>query len=77
MLSEKWPLRSGMIIGVVASITFCCPESGHAYLDPGAGSFIFQMLAAALLGVVFSIKLYWRKIMNIFKKKNKADDGET
>ncbi len=35
--------------------------TSHAYLDPGTGSFILQMLIAGLLSVVFTVKLYWYK----------------
>ncbi|HEY9032683.1 MAG TPA: hypothetical protein VIN71_01995 [Pseudomonadales bacterium] len=30
-----------------------------AYLDPGAGSFVLQMLIAGIVGALFTIKLYW------------------
>lgn len=44
-----------------------------AYLDPGTGSFIIQMLIATLLGLSFLFKAFWRKvklfIMGIFQKK--------
>jgi hypothetical protein len=38
------------------------------YLDPGSGSFILQVLLAALLGGGFAIKAYWKNIKRIFKK---------
>ena len=40
----------------------------YAYLDPGSGSFIFQMLIAAIVGGLFVIKLYFNKIKTFFKK---------
>lgn len=40
----------------------------RAYLDPGSGSYIFQILLAGLVGSLFAIKLYWRKIISFFKK---------
>ena len=33
------------------------------YLDPGSGSFLIQLLLAALLGGAFAVKIYWKKIM--------------
>lgn len=44
--------------------------SGHAYLDPGSGSFIIQLVLAALLGGGFALKAYWKKIVGHFKKNN-------
>ena len=33
-----------------------------AYLDPGAGSFVLQMLIAGIMGAMFTIKLYWYRL---------------
>jgi hypothetical protein len=41
-------------------------NSAQAYLDPGTGSFILQMLVAGLLGGLFTLKIYWRKIKSFF-----------
>ncbi|GAP13785.1 hypothetical protein LARV_01540 [Longilinea arvoryzae] len=41
-----------------------------AYLDPGSGSFLIQMLLAGGLGAAFLIKTYWRKIKGLFNKNN-------
>ena len=38
------------------------------YLDPGTGSFIIQILLAGLIGITVAIRVYWRKIVNFFKK---------
>lgn len=40
-----------------------------AYLDPGSGSFIIQMLLAGLLGLGVGIRIYWKKIVAFFNKK--------
>jgi hypothetical protein len=39
------------------------------YLDPGSGSFLLQLLLAALLGGAFAIKIYWKKIKVLFGGK--------
>jgi hypothetical protein len=48
------------------------------YLDPGSGSLIFQMILAGLLGISVFIKIFWRKIINLFKlnKKDSAIQGK-
>jgi len=49
----------------------------RAYLDPGAGSYILQLIIASLLGGLFAAKLFWKKIkkffLNIFLKRKKYD----
>ena len=52
-----------------------------AYLDPGSGSFIIQLLIAALLGIGVAVRASWGKISKLFGIKPKEDetdeDGET
>lgn len=33
-----------------------------AYLDPGTGSYFLQLIIAGLLGLLFVLKTYWRRI---------------
>jgi hypothetical protein len=48
------------------------------YLDPGSGSFLLQLLLAALLGGGFAIKIYWKKIRKLFGgKAEEAEASET
>ena len=49
----------------------------HAYLDPGSGSFILQLIVASLLGIIFVMRRYWGKISmfirNLFIKEDDTD----
>lgn len=38
------------------------PAQAFAYLDPGTGSYIFQMVVAGLLGAAFAVKMSWVRI---------------
>jgi len=42
-----------------------------AYLDPGTGSIIIQVIIAALLGGGILLRTFWKKI---FRKKSKPED---
>jgi len=47
-----------------------------AYLDPGTGSFLLQLLLATSLGALFVIKTFWKRIKGFFTRlfsRNKAD----
>lgn len=44
------------------------PGQAHAYLDPGTGSIILQVLMAGLLGALFTIKSLWRNIKAFFAR---------
>jgi len=39
----------------------------YAYLDPGTGSYFLQLAIAALLGGLYAVKLFWKKIKAFFK----------
>ena len=38
------------------------PQAAEAYLDPGTGSFVIQVVLASLLGALFTLKSYWRVV---------------
>ena len=56
------------------------PSSAHAYLDPGTGSYIFQLLLAGIVGFLFILKVYWKKIKAFFtslvSREEEADTDE-
>lgn len=59
---------------VITIAIILLPQLAFAYLDPGTGSYIIQMVIAGLLSVAFLIKTYWSNIklylVNRFSKKN-------
>ncbi len=50
----------------------------QAYLDPGSGSFLIQLVIAGLVGVGFIVKVYWKKIKGLFSRTvaKKEDDDQ-
>jgi hypothetical protein len=43
-----------------------------AYLDPGSGSMILQVIAGGLAAVAVTAKLYWRRLLRLLRIR-KAD----
>jgi hypothetical protein len=70
-----------VICFLVLFFRFVFPASAYAYLDPGSGSFILQIIIASIMGLIFMVKLYWKKIRaffdNIFSRNVDESDGET
>ena len=63
------------------SIGFLAPmKKDLAYLDPGTGSFLLQLLLATFLGGLFLIKAYWKRLKGffarIFSRNRQADQPE-
>ncbi|MFP4467248.1 MAG: hypothetical protein ACLFP1_09365, partial [Candidatus Goldiibacteriota bacterium] len=44
------------------------PCGVYAYLDPGTGSFIVQMLVAAVASALLAVKIFWNSIVDFFRK---------
>ena len=60
------------IVAVSLLLIAILPFNASAYIDPGTGSMVLQVVAAAFLGAAFTIKSYWRTIKayvaNMFKR---------
>jgi hypothetical protein len=54
------------LLAVLASLLLV--REAHAYLDPGAGSYILQILIASLFGALFVLKVFWGRIVGFFGK---------
>ncbi len=46
------------------------------YIDPGSGSYLVQMIIAAILGGMFYIKTIWKKIRLFFTKSKGVSENE-
>ncbi len=61
------------VIVLCSLFYFLFPRNAYAYIDLGSGSYVFQLIIASLLGLLFTIKIYWKKIVNLlvnfFSKK--------
>jgi predicted amidohydrolase len=67
VLKDRRPdlYKLGLAIGI-ASLVFT--ENAHAYLNPGTGSFVFQIVIAAILGGLLTVKIHWQKFKGFFGK---------
>jgi|KBSMisStandDraft_5_1062788.scaffolds.fasta_scaffold5851474_1 hypothetical protein len=46
---------------------FLFPAAAEAYVDPGTGSYVLQLLIAGFLGALFALKVFWHKMIGLFK----------
>lgn len=60
--------RGVMVLGMLVLYYLLSPSSAHAYLDPGTGSYLFQLLIAGLVGGAFAVKIFWARIKAFFQK---------
>lgn len=46
------------------------------YIDPGSGSYLVQMIIAAILGGMFYIKTIWKRIKLFFSRNKDISEKE-
>ena len=74
-------MNSIKIITYLITFSFLFLNNAYAYLDPGTGGFIIQMIIAFFISIIFffkngmlHVKNFFFKFTNIFKKKNSDDE---
>jgi hypothetical protein len=51
-------------------------STAQAYLDPGTGSMILQIMLGGVAGVALAGKLYWQRLVSLFRTRHQPDDKE-
>lgn len=58
-----------LVIMILFGIFFALlPLPVFAYLDPGTGSLIIHMIVGALVGVSYTVRVFWANIKSLFRK---------
>ena len=59
-------------------IFFLAVKNVYAYIDPGTGSYLLQIIVATLLAFLFTVKSYWKKIKGFLKRvfSPRKEDGK-
>ena len=55
-------------VGALTLTLVAISPSAHAYLDPGTGSMLLQLLIAGVLGALFTIKMWWYRVKQSFAR---------
>jgi hypothetical protein len=68
-----------MFLKIIVLLVICfvaMPTDANAYLDPGTGSMIIQMIIGAIAAGLLTLKFYWHKITTFFKDRNKPPQAD-
>jgi len=62
---------------VATAILVASSSWAMAYLDPGTGSLALQMLLAAALTAAASIRIFWTRVKDVFRRmfRSKVEPG--
>ena len=61
---------------VLAILYLISVKNTYAYIDPGSGSYLLQIVAAGLLSSIFIIKKFWRNIKEFVSSLLRATSGK-
>lgn len=67
------PTFSRAPLALAALFIAASTTSAHAYLDPGTGSMLLQLLLGGIAGLAIAAKLYWYRFLSLFGIKSKTD----
>lgn len=72
-------LSNAVVLAV--PLLFVCAQHVHAYIDPGSGSYVLQLIVAGLLGAGVAVRIYWKRIkasiLRVFlRSQGEMDDSE-
>jgi hypothetical protein len=59
--------------GLLLLSLLAAPAQLKAYVDPGSGSFLIQMLIAGLLGAAMTLKTLWKQIKSYLNRTNSSN----
>ncbi|MBI4925834.1 MAG: hypothetical protein HY843_07920 [Bdellovibrio sp.] len=60
---------NNLLKAILLLVMFLYTYDSYAYLDPGTGSYLLQIILGTLFATFFTLKLYWRKIKAYFQEK--------
>lgn len=60
--SIRRPRIAATVVLLAGLVVLGWPEPARAYLDPGSGSYMLQLLLAGMFGLAIGIKLFWRQL---------------
>lgn len=56
------------VLLLLTLLLLALPSVAQAYLDPGTGSYVVQLLIGGLLGGLFALGVFWRRVLAFFKR---------
>ena len=58
-------MKTSLLALLTAVMALGWPAPAAAYIDPGGGSMLLQLIVSALAGLAVAIKLSWRRLLGV------------
>ncbi len=70
------PFINGLLFASVFFLGLGPATSAWAYLDPGTGSILVQLVLGGFAGGLVIVRLYWQSFKNLFSAKKPPEARE-
>lgn len=57
-----------VVLLAVAGVELGAPGAAQAYLEPGSGNVLVQLIVSAVVAVGVAIRVYWGRLCRLFRK---------
>ena len=58
-------------------LSLIAPPAALAYLDPGSGSMLLQLVLGGLAGLAVIAKLYWHRLLGLFGIHSQQQESDS
>jgi hypothetical protein len=66
------------VLGLSVAVLLLTPSNAWAYIDPGTGSYLFQLVAAGFLAGAYTMRRYWDNIKQAVRRSfGRRGPGDT
>lgn len=66
--ASRHPRSAVRLVTLIAAALVALSGTAFGYIDPGTGSYILQVAIAFLVGLAFSIKVFWKRISAFLRR---------
>ena len=64
----KWLFKYGTVVA--------CVKAAFAYLDPGSGSLLVQLIIAAIVGILATFRFWKSRLLRLLGRRNGVGEDE-
>ena len=70
-------VRASTILLIFPAVFMLFSRTAHAYVDPGTGSYVLQMIVAGIAATGLTVRLFWGRLKSYLKKSSDRTSGES
>ncbi len=73
---QRWCASFSLILILLIGLLIASGQTAHAYLDPGSGSYLFQLAIGAVIGGLVTLRHFWTNIKGWFTGHPRSKDHD-